>query len=178
MTRDELEQSLGPGALRDLEAGIRCQAEHDANLLADALDRISPPTQRTQESANPPSGKMLSLMLLTAAALRHQQWCDEGHDRNFTSRPPDLAIVREIMRRLSNGTFDDSMASLARKFAVDTQVFWMRQFSRSARPKLGVDIVTGGVDLTTEGILQHWADFLWTNRQAGPTPEGGKHGST
>lgn len=164
MTRDELEQSLGPGALRDLKDGIRCQAEHDANLLADALDRSSLPRQPTQESVNPPSGKMLSLTLLTAAVLRRQRWNDEGHDRYFTSRPPDLAIVLEIMRRLANGTFDDTTAAQARRFAVDTQVFWMRQFCWSARPTLDVDVVLGGPDRFGDQDLDELAEFLWRNR--------------
>lgn len=141
MTLAELEHSLGPGAYHDLVKGIRCQAEHDADLLADALCGTARPARRRPKCTPLPTGGWVSLITFLAAVLRLRQWRDKGHDRSFTTPPPDLSAAPEIVKCLSDSGGDESVAALARRFAVDVLVFWMANFSWSARRLLGVDVV-------------------------------------
>lgn len=141
MNLGELKTLIGPSAYRDLICGIRCEAQHDANQLADLLKRISQPANNEAPSKKTGVNEnALSLALLVAAVLRVQRWRDNAHDQ-YLSYKPEWGVVNQIAKHVSNSTFDDEAANNARKFGVDAFTTWIKNFSWSARRTLGIDVV-------------------------------------
>ncbi|NOX58831.1 MAG: hypothetical protein GXP29_08240 [Planctomycetes bacterium] len=102
MTLDELRRDLGDAAFDDLCAGVACEAEHDANLLADALDRVAPSGKRKTASREKPSFGVVQATALLAMLPRIQRWHD-GDVRYFAKPPPDPAVVIDLLARLGQG---------------------------------------------------------------------------
>ena len=156
------DHALATGAAAALIDGIRCEAEHAADLLVDTLEAhgLIPPEK--QQRGSPGQGMSLVLALRTAAVLRRIEWSKNGQDRSVQEAPPepDLAPnIRDVFRSPA-----PSEATVAKRYAVRTLVTWIRNFAWSARKTLKVDVVLGDPDRLGDQGLDELAEFLWRNR--------------
>ena len=166
--------AVATGATAALIDGVRCEAEHAADLLIDRLEAhglIPPEKQRRRK---PVRGLSLVLVLRAAAVLRRLEWTKNGQDEFIQEIPPepDLAPrLDAIFRTVSSGE-----AAESRRYALRTLLAWIQNFSWSARAALGVDVVLGGPGSLDDRKLDELAGFLWRNRGGPEERQGDSNG--
>jgi hypothetical protein len=174
MPFEDLKRALGPAAFDDLYRGIVCEAEHDADVLADALGRqarAAKPSQGTGEALKP---ELRSVLALLALPPKVQRWHDGKYIQDFDQLPPDPAVVRGLLKRLSDGSYDDASVALCRTLAVRALVWWMENCSWSARRTIGTEIVLGNPSAAMAQV-DDVADYLQTHHRIVTGEKGGNH---
>ena len=156
------QHAVATGAKAALIDGVRCEAEHAADLLIDTLEAhgVIPPEK--QRRRKPVRGVSLVLALRVAAVLRRVEWRKNGQDRFVQETPPEPDVAPN-MGEVFRSPLPSELAT-AKRYAVRTLVTWARNFAWSARSSLDVDVVLGGPDRLRDQDLDELAEFLWRNR--------------
>ncbi len=163
MTLEELRETLGPGAFEDLRLGVVCEAEHDANVMVSGLSTPSARKRRRPDVQYPGRTKSHPIIILAAMLPRIQRWFNDGDVCYFARRPPDPAVVIDLLGRLGRSPIKNEDVALCRKLTVETLVCWMQHCSWSARRTIGAEIVLR----TPSALLAHvddLADYLGAHR--------------
>ena len=156
------QHAVATGATAALIDGVRCEAEHAADLLIDTLEAHGAIPPEKQRRRKPVRGLSLVLALRVAAVLRRIEWRENGQDRFVQETPPEPDVAPNMGEVFRSPT--PSELATAKRYAVRTLVTWVRSFAWSARSSLDVDVVLAGPDRFGDQDLDELAGFLWRNR--------------